>query len=72
MDGTAELAVGNIVRRVLHIIREEELLLLTKDVGGLKLIVGSDDEDTLPLLLLETLCFDLHCILFWRTFKTQH
>ncbi|KAI8010671.1 Translation initiation factor eIF-2B subunit beta [Camellia lanceoleosa] len=41
-----ELAVGNIVRRVLHIIREEELLLLTKDVGGLKLIVGSDDEDT--------------------------
>ncbi|THG16036.1 hypothetical protein TEA_028935 [Camellia sinensis var. sinensis] len=46
MDGTAELAVGNIVRRVLHIIREEELLLLTKDVGGLKLIVGSDDEDT--------------------------
>ncbi|KAL6010039.1 hypothetical protein ACLOJK_000470 [Asimina triloba] len=40
-----ELAVGNIVRRVLHIIREEELSLTTNAIGGLNLSVGSDDED---------------------------
>ena len=44
MDGT-ELAVGNVVRRVLHIIREEDLLLVTSDLGGLNLSVGSDDKD---------------------------
>ena len=44
MDGT-ELAVGNVVRRVLHIIREEDLLLVTSDVGGLNLSAGSDDKD---------------------------
>lgn len=40
-----ELAVGNVVRRVLHIIREEELSLATTAIGGLGVSVGSDDED---------------------------
>lgn len=40
-----ELAVGNIVRRVLHIIREEDLSLATVGVGGLNLSGASDDED---------------------------
>nr|DAD29398.1 TPA_asm: hypothetical protein HUJ06_030866 [Nelumbo nucifera] len=40
-----ELAVGNIVRRVLHIIREEDISLATNAIGGLGLSVGSDDED---------------------------
>ncbi|KAF8395654.1 hypothetical protein HHK36_019604 [Tetracentron sinense] len=40
-----ELAVGNIVRRVLHIIREEDLSLSTTAIGGLSLAAGSDDED---------------------------
>ncbi|XAR54454.1 hypothetical protein NMG60_11029588 [Bertholletia excelsa] len=40
-----ELAVGNIVRRVLHIIREEDLSLATAAIGGLNLSAGSDDED---------------------------
>ncbi|XP_058107022.1 uncharacterized protein LOC131250749 isoform X2 [Magnolia sinica] len=40
-----ELAVGNIVRRVLHIIREEDLSLATTAIGGLNLSAGSDDED---------------------------
>lgn len=39
-----ELAVGNIVRRVLHIIREEDLSLLTSKVGNLDLSAASDDE----------------------------
>lgn len=39
-----ELAVGNIVRRVLHIIREEELSLATASIGGLNLATLSDDE----------------------------
>ncbi|KAL9257216.1 Translation initiation factor eIF2B subunit beta-like protein [Drosera capensis] len=39
-----ELAVGNIVRRVLHIIREEELSLATASIGGLNLAALSDDE----------------------------
>lgn len=43
----AELAVGNIVRRVLHIIREEDLTLVTKDIGGLNIAAVSDDEDEL-------------------------
>ncbi|CAK9166776.1 unnamed protein product [Ilex paraguariensis] len=34
-DGSAELAIGNIVRRVLYIIREEELSLLTSDTEEL-------------------------------------
>eukprot|EP00261_Vitis_vinifera_P038865 XP_019080108.1 PREDICTED: translation initiation factor eIF-2B subunit beta isoform X2 [Vitis vinifera] len=40
-----ELAVGNIVRRVLHIIREEDLSLATAAVAGLNLSAVSDDED---------------------------
>ncbi|KAF3790317.1 Translation initiation factor eIF-2B subunit beta [Nymphaea thermarum] len=40
-----ELAVGNIVRRVLHIIREEDLSLVTTGIGDLSLSPGSDDED---------------------------
>lgn len=42
---TAELAVGNIVRRVLHIIREEDLSLTTAAMAGLNLSAVSDDED---------------------------
>lgn len=41
----AELAVGNIVRRVLHIIREENLSLTTAAIAGLGLSAVSDDED---------------------------
>lgn len=40
-----ELAVGNIVRRVLNIIREEDVSLTAAAVGGLGLSAGSDDED---------------------------
>ncbi|KAK9283353.1 hypothetical protein L1049_011595 [Liquidambar formosana] len=40
-----ELAVGNIVRRVLHIIREEDLSLATAAIAGLNLSGVSDDED---------------------------
>lgn len=40
-----ELAVGNIVRRVLHIIREEDLSLATAVIGGLSLSAGSDDDE---------------------------
>ncbi|KAL4203768.1 hypothetical protein AMTRI_Chr01g129660 [Amborella trichopoda] len=40
-----ELAVGNIVRRVLHIIREEDLSLATTGIGGLSVSAGSDDDD---------------------------
>ncbi|KAJ0046339.1 hypothetical protein Pint_05302 [Pistacia integerrima] len=39
-----ELAVGNIVRRVLHIIREEDLSLTTAAIAGLNLSAVSDDE----------------------------
>ncbi|KAM3356647.1 translation initiation factor eIF-2B subunit beta [Capsicum galapagoense] len=42
-----ELAVGNIVRRVLHIIREEDLSLLTSKTGDLDLSAASDDERTI-------------------------
>ncbi|CAI9770474.1 unnamed protein product [Fraxinus pennsylvanica] len=41
----SELAVGNIVRRVLHFIREEDLSLTTAAVGGLSLSAESDNED---------------------------
>lgn len=41
----AELAVGNIVRRVLQIIREEDLSLTTAAMAGLNLSAVSDDED---------------------------
>lgn len=41
----AELAVGNIIRRVLHIIREEDLSLTTASIGDLNISVGSDDDD---------------------------
>ncbi|CAH9099004.1 unnamed protein product [Cuscuta epithymum] len=40
-----ELAVGNIVRRVLHIIREEDASLTTAAIGELNISAGSDDED---------------------------
>ncbi|KAH9681879.1 hypothetical protein WN943_029157 [Citrus x changshan-huyou] len=40
-----ELAVGNIVRHVLHIIREEDLSPLTDIVGELKLSAEDDVED---------------------------
>ncbi|KAL2337152.1 hypothetical protein Fmac_011598 [Flemingia macrophylla] len=40
-----ELAVGNIVRRVLHIIREEDHSLATAAMAGLGMSAGSDDED---------------------------
>ncbi|XP_072990656.1 uncharacterized protein [Typha latifolia] len=40
-----ELAVGNIVRRVLHIIREEDLSSTATAIEGLGLSAGSDDED---------------------------
>ncbi|KAK2374109.1 NagB/RpiA/CoA transferase superfamily protein [Trifolium repens] len=40
-----ELAVGNIARRVLHIIREEDLSLATAAIAGLELSGVSDDED---------------------------
>ncbi|KAK4742776.1 hypothetical protein SAY87_000777 [Trapa incisa] len=40
-----ELAVGNIVRRVLHIIREEDLSLTTAAMVGLNLSAVSDDDD---------------------------
>ncbi|KAI3674515.1 hypothetical protein L2E82_52215 [Cichorium intybus] len=46
MPNSGELAVGNIVRRVLHIIREEDLSLTTTSIGGLSLQALSDDEDT--------------------------
>ena len=41
----AELAVGNIVRRVLHIIREEDLSLTTAAIAGLNLSAASDGDD---------------------------
>ncbi|PKA53577.1 Methylthioribose-1-phosphate isomerase [Apostasia shenzhenica] len=40
-----ELAVGNIVRRVLHIIREEDLTSTATAMEGLSLIANSDDDD---------------------------
>ncbi|KAG6421815.1 hypothetical protein SASPL_118372 [Salvia splendens] len=40
-----ELAVGNVVRRVLHIIREEDLSITNAAVGGLNLASESDDDD---------------------------
>ncbi|KAE8009882.1 hypothetical protein FH972_006289 [Carpinus fangiana] len=40
-----ELAVGNIVRRVLHIIREEDLSLTTAAIAGLGVSAVSDDDD---------------------------
>ncbi|CAD5196824.1 unnamed protein product [Musa acuminata subsp. malaccensis] len=39
------LAVGNIVRRVLHIIREENLSSTTAAMEGLGLTAGSDDDE---------------------------
>lgn len=44
LNWTAELAVGNIIRRVLHIIREEDLSLTTAAIGDLNISVGSDDD----------------------------
>jgi translation initiation factor eIF-2B subunit beta len=41
----AELAVGNIVRRVLHIIREEEISIATNTVAGVEALSDSDDND---------------------------
>lgn len=41
----SELAVGNVVRRVLHIIREEDLTQTTAAVGEPSLTAESDNED---------------------------
>ncbi|XP_020274196.1 translation initiation factor eIF-2B subunit beta-like isoform X1 [Asparagus officinalis] len=41
---TVELAVGNIVRRVLHIIREEDLSSTATAIGGLSLTADSDGD----------------------------
>ena len=41
----AELAVGNIVRRVLHIIREEEISIATNSAEGVEAPSDSDDND---------------------------
>lgn len=46
MNGIAELAVGNIVRRVLHIIREEGLSFMSNAVEGLRLTIGGNNENT--------------------------
>ncbi|XP_065868270.1 uncharacterized protein [Euphorbia lathyris] len=40
-----ELAVGNIVRRVLHIIREEDLSVATDAIAGLSVVSDDDDDD---------------------------
>ncbi|KAK2643720.1 hypothetical protein Ddye_018915 [Dipteronia dyeriana] len=40
-----ELAVGNIVRQVLHIIRKEDFSLVTNAIGGLKLSAEANDEE---------------------------
>uniref|UniRef100_A0A7N0TQ74 Translation initiation factor eIF2B subunit beta n=1 Tax=Kalanchoe fedtschenkoi TaxID=63787 RepID=A0A7N0TQ74_KALFE len=40
-----ELAVCNVVRRVLHIIREEDISLTTTAIRGLNVAVVSDDDD---------------------------
>ena len=45
MHVTAELAVGNIVRRVLHIIREEDLSFATDAITGLGLSASDDEDD---------------------------
>lgn len=37
--------MGNVVRRVLHIIREEDLSLTTAAMGGLDLLDASDDDE---------------------------
>jgi len=39
-----ELAVGNIVRRVLHIIKEEDISATAVGIEGLSVTVDSDDE----------------------------
>ncbi|CAK7327295.1 unnamed protein product [Dovyalis caffra] len=41
-----ELAVGNIVRRVLHIIREEDFSIATNALGGLMSSACDDNKDT--------------------------
>jgi translation initiation factor eIF-2B subunit beta len=41
----AELAVGNIVRRVLHVIREEDFSSTAASFEGLTVSEKSDDED---------------------------
>ncbi|XP_076889401.1 uncharacterized protein LOC143540149 [Bidens hawaiensis] len=47
-----EVAVGNIGRRVLHIIREEDVSLTTASIGGLNLqgLSDDDEEDNHPLV----------------------
>ncbi|KAL5848768.1 hypothetical protein ACOSQ4_006781 [Xanthoceras sorbifolium] len=40
-----ELAVGNIVRQVLHIIKKEDFSLVTNATGGLKLSAEASDEE---------------------------
>ncbi|KAL0425698.1 UNVERIFIED_CONTAM: Translation initiation factor eIF-2B subunit beta [Sesamum radiatum] len=78
-----ELAVGNVVRRVLQIIREEDLSLTTAAVGGLSLAAESDDEDDTehddhPVLSATAVAAAArnalrppHCRLSLRTYLTQ-
>lgn len=42
----AELAVGNIVRRVLHIIREEDVSLTSPALPGVSVESDDDESDT--------------------------
>lgn len=44
-----ELAVGNIMKRVLHIVRVEDLSAVTSDDNGLNLSAETDEEDTAEL-----------------------
>jgi translation initiation factor eIF-2B subunit beta len=46
MNGIAELAVGNIVKRVLHVIREEDFSVATNALRGLASSAGGDNRDT--------------------------
>jgi translation initiation factor eIF-2B subunit beta len=46
MNGIAELAVGNIVKRVLHVIREEDFSVATNALRGLVSSAGGDNRDT--------------------------
>jgi translation initiation factor eIF-2B subunit beta len=46
MNGIAELAVGNTVKRVLHVIREEDFSVSTNALRGLVSSAGGDNRDT--------------------------
>ena len=72
----AELAVGNIVRRVLHIIREEEISIATNSAEGVEAPSDSDDNDDrdregLPALSAAVgLPYEHHrCIIYLNLFQ---